>query len=158
MRSTLAVFMFVLLVGALISPDAAWAPTAVEYSAGPIGLTRGQTAEMKCQNNFAPGGAQIRLSFVDPSDPSGLLAGGKVVDVPFHGVATLDLNADEVGRDLAPGQRLGLVGVIEIVTGPGSRLMEEDGLLPGASLQVFDNDTGRTALLVIAIRTRSKSR
>ena len=158
MRSTLAVFVFVLIVGALISPDAAWAPTAVEYIFGPVGLTRGQTAEMKCLNNFAPGGAQIRLSFVDPSDPSGLLAGGKVVDVPFHGVATLELNADEVTRDLAPGHRLGLVGVIEIVTGPRPGLMEEEGLLPGASLQVFDNDTGRTAVVVIAIRNRSKSR
>jgi len=145
-----------LIVGGLAGPERAWAPTAVEYLVGPVGLVKGQTAQLQCQNNFAPRGAQIRLTAVDPSDPSGILAGGKVVSVPFRAVASLELNVDQAFPDLQPGSRLGLLGVIEIITAPGPGLMEEEGLLPGTSLQVFDNATGRTELVVIAIRNRTR--
>jgi hypothetical protein len=140
------------LAAAVFWPEAAWAPTAVEYLVGPVSLTRGQSAQMKCQNNFAPRGVRVRLTFVDPGDPSGALAGGKVVDVPFRATVGLDLDVDELLPDLEPGRRQDLVGVVELIAPHG--LMEEEGVLPGATLQVFDNATGRTGVVVIAIRSR----
>lgn len=151
-RRMAVVTLVALAAGVLARPEAAWAPTAVEYLVGPLGLTRGQTAQMQCINNFAPRGVKMRLTFIDPSDPSRVLGGGKVVDVPFRATANLELDVDHAFPDLQPGERLGLLGVIELLAPSG--LMEEEGLLPGASLQVIDNATGRTGLVVIAIRNR----
>lgn len=87
-------------------------PTIVAFS-GPVGVTRGQTAQMKCQNNFAPAGARLRLTLLD-ADGHVLVGGDKVVDVPFHTLASLELNVDEIFPDLLPGQRLELVARLEI--------------------------------------------
>lgn len=129
-------------------------PTIVAFS-GPVGVTRGQTAQMKCQNNFALAGARLRLTLLD-ADGHVLVGGDKVVDVPFHTLASLELNVDEIFPDLLPGQRLELVARLEIaVRGGLAGLMEEEGLVPGASLEVFDTASGRTTVLIGLIRIRT---
>ena len=110
---------------------------------GPVGLVAGQGARATCQNNFAPQGARMRLSFGDVKGE--VLADSKIVHVPFGKTASVDLTLNGISATR-------VVPRLQVWALVRNELLETSGIVPGASFEVFDLQTGQTSVHGILVR------
>ena len=134
-------------------------PTAVEDQArfGMVGITLGQTMRLNIvnlvppTNQYPPGPCRVVLSFQDAAgqqftDANGNLV-GREVSLQSGESAFLDLNGDLFAPPSTNGAgRLQLRPFVQVVSEPRS----PDGNFPPgpcrATMEVFDNTTGRTSV------------
>src|SRR5262245_44461044 len=126
----------------LTHPARAFRPTAVEFqNFGTVGITRGQTARLNVVN-FGREPIALSLNF---TDSEGRLIHHSVETVEGGHATFLDV-AYPVGDAIIPG-RLGVHAWVEVGGGGGAGRQVGEIL---STLEVFDNDTGRTSFALAA--------
>jgi hypothetical protein len=128
----------------MVSP--AWSGTDVGNGFGLVGIVRGQTARLNAVNLGGPDTrpCEVEMTFFDDQgDPLAergiIIIGGKS--------ASLDLSADQLGGpDTRPGERFQLRAVVKALGGPDTKLQCKEVIV--TTLEVFDNETGRTTVLL----------
>ena len=131
LATTLAVLMS---ITALLMTNSAKAsrPTAVEFNFGMIGITRGQTARLSMLN-LGREPINLSLNFTDSA--------GRLIKRSFETVE----GGHAIFLDLTPGTVDDVAGRLQIhasIEASGGRGGAGRQIIP--TLEVFDNDTGRT--------------
>ena len=129
---TLAVAV-VIAIAATTNKTQAFRPTAVEYHFGMVGLTRSETARLNVIN-LGRETLSISINFVDSS---GRVLGRSVERLEPDHATFLDFTPSSV--DIGPG-RLQIHAWFEYETGGSPKVIP--------SLELFDNDTGKTRLVL----------
>jgi len=107
----------------------------------PVGITFGQTARLTFANIGEIRGFIINWRFID-ADGVIVARSERPLTIPFGKMVSVDLDRDTLGRT---DPRIQIRAEVEAVTprDPDKNL--------STSLEVFDNDTGKTTVFVIAI-------
>jgi hypothetical protein len=107
----------------------------------PVGITFGQTARLNFADIGETRGFIINWRFID-ADGVTVAQSERPLTVPFGKMISVDLDRDTLRR---PDPRVQIRVEVEVLTpgNPGKNL--------STSLEVFDNDTGKTTVFVIAI-------
>ena len=107
----------------------------------PVGITLGQTARLTFANIGETRGFIVDWRFID-ADGVIVARSERPLTIPFGKMASVDLDRDTLRQ---PDPRVQIRAEVEVLTpgNPGKDL--------STSLEVFDNDTGKTTVFVIAI-------
>ena len=140
------VIISVLAILALGMGTSAWGGTLVGNGFGLVGIGLGQTARLNAVNLGGPDTqpCEVEMTFFD--DEGDRLAERGIIIIGGKS-ASLDLSADQLGGpDTRPGQRFQLRGIVKALGGPDTKLRCEEIIV--STLEVFDNETGRTTVLL----------
>ncbi len=107
----------------------------------PVGITFGQTARLTFADIGETRGFIVNWRFIDANGVT-VAQSERPVTVPFGKMVSVDLDGDTLTRTEA---RVQIRAEVEVLT-PGN---PEKNL--STSLEIFDNDTGKTTVFVIAI-------
>ena len=105
-----------------------------------MGIASGQTARLNALNTNAERGIIIDWKFLDSQGR--ILAQSREPQlIPPGQMRSFDLNADEVNATRDPSSRVQVIAIIRTLGGPDTKNLH-------TSLEVFDNATGKTTVLV----------
>jgi hypothetical protein len=105
-----------------------------------IGIASGQTARLNALNSSGDSGIIIDYKFLDSQGR--ILAQSRESQlIPPGQVRSFDLNADEVNATRDPSSRVQVIAIIRTLGGPDTKNLH-------TSLEVFDNVTGKTTVVV----------
>jgi hypothetical protein len=105
-----------------------------------IGVTSGQTARLSALNSGENRGIIIDWRFLD-SQGRVLAQSPESQLIPPGQMRSFDLNANEVNATRDPFGRVQVIAIIRTLGGPDTKSLH-------VSLEVFDNATGKTTVLV----------
>src|SRR5215470_6168154 len=112
-----------------------------------VGIARGQTARLNALNTNAISEFVIDWRFLDSQGR--ILAQSREPQlIPPGQMRSFDLNADEVNATRDPSSRVQVIAIIRTIEDP-------DTIYLHTSLEVLDNSTGKTAVLVSPTLMRS---
>jgi hypothetical protein len=140
-QTTLTKRLSALALAAILSVSACAELAAQTWWGSPVGITLGQTARLTFANVGEPRGIVVDWRFID-ADGVIVARSERPLTIPFGKMVSVDLDRDTLPRTEA---RVQIRIEVEVLTpgNPGKDL--------STSLEVFDNDTGKTTVFVICI-------
>jgi hypothetical protein len=105
-----------------------------------IGIASGQTARLNALNSNGDRAIIIDWRFLDGQGRP-LAQSRESQLIPPGQMRSFDLNADEVNATRDPSSRVQVIAIIRTLGGPDTKYLH-------VSLEVFDNATGKTTVLV----------
>jgi len=140
-HTTLTKRLSALALAAILWLSACAELDAQTWWASPVGITLGQTARLTFANVGEPRGFIINWRFID-ADGVIVARSERPLTIPFGKMVSIDLDRDTLPQ---PEARVQIRAEVEVLTpgNPNKNL--------SSSLEVFDNDTGKTTVFVIAI-------
>jgi hypothetical protein len=133
---------------ALLAATATAEAIIINGSSGLVGVTAGQTLRLAIAHVGNPNDSSMEPCIVEWAffDLAGAVVGsGEARVEPGRGVLA-DLRAAEIGPHVVPGDRLEIRAEIRTADSDRDATFCQNNLRP--TLQVFDDETGRTAILV----------
>jgi len=122
------------------SPRQANAVQDPEYKPAAFGIARGQTARLNVVNTGAERGFVIDWKFLD-STGRVVSAGPQPHFIPVDQFRSFDLNTDSLAIPVDQFGRIQLRAVVTALGGPDTNNLK-------VSIEVFDNDTGKTEFIL----------
>jgi hypothetical protein len=140
-QTTLRNRLSALALAAILSVSACAELDATTWWASPVGITLDQTARLTFANVGEPRGIVVDWRFID-ADGVIVARSKRPLTIPFGKMVSVDLDRDTLPQ---PEARVQIRAEVEVLTpgNPNKNL--------SSSLEVFDNDTGKTTVFVIAI-------
>jgi hypothetical protein len=140
-QTTLTKRLSALALAAILSVSACAELAAQTWWGSPVGITLGQTARLTFANVGEPRGIVVDWRFIDAEGVI-VARSERPLTIPFGKMVSVDLDWDTLPQ---PDPRVQIRAQVEVLTpgNPNKNL--------SSSLEVFDNDTGKTTVFVIAI-------